>query len=161
MKFIKTIEIYNPDKKRMIYIGVVVFVIAYCFSLDIIKISGELLTVVSILLAFNTTAIATLWDKPILRSMHNTSDSIVTYRSQLGVLLSYFKLTFITQILLLILILTYMWFYDINMVYINAIKPILSYSLIAILICNFYNIYIVFKIFIQALQNNISIEKAK
>lgn len=48
-----------------------------------------------------------------------------------------------------------MLFYDINMVYINAIKPILSYILIALLICNFYNIYIVFKIFIQALQNNI------
>lgn len=161
MSFIKTIEIYKTDKKRLIGIGILAFVISSYFRVDVINIKIEMLIIVLISLIFNVMAIATLWDKQALKYMHNESDRVIKYRSKIGVLCSYIKLTFMTQTLLLILMLIYILFYDIDMGYINIIKPILSQTLIAFLMCNFYNIYIVFKIFIQSVIKDIYIRNQK
>lgn len=82
---------YKRDKKQIIILIILSFSFNPFFDLKSIKISNDILTIMSILLGFYITAISTLFGSKIIKEYGQLRDSNISYQTKLGTLLKYFK----------------------------------------------------------------------
>lgn len=82
---------YKRDKKQIIILIILSFSFNLFFDLKSIKISNDILTIMSILLGFYITAISTLFGSKIIKEYGQLRDSNISYQTKLGTLLKYFK----------------------------------------------------------------------
>lgn len=82
---------YKRDKKQISLLLFFSFVLNIVFNLNSIKISNDILTIMSILLGFYITAISTLFGSKIIKEYGQIRDPNISNQTKLGTLLKYFK----------------------------------------------------------------------
>lgn len=94
---------YNIHKVISFFIFVISFTLSYVFKLVTNNISSDILTITSIILGFYIAALASLFDNGVIKEMAHKQDKRKKSKTELGVLVTYYKSSISISFLVIIL----------------------------------------------------------
>ena len=144
---------YKRDKKQIIILIILSFSFNLFFDLKSIKISNDILTIMSILLGFYITAISTLFGSKIIKEYGQLRDSNISYQTKLGTLLKYFKSSVYTAFFTIFFSLIFSLFKGKNYLKEFHLNELASAILTSSTIVSLFLFYLLIKIFFALFYN--------
>lgn len=142
---------YKRDKVVMTVIFIFLFIICFTFKIDMLGVIDSIITILSILIGFYMTAIATMYGKRFIRDMSKRQDKRLRNKTELKVMINYFYTSIIFNIvtILMSLIVKIINIYTNDIM--NFIVIIVSSCVAGFLIISIYLMFRLLKLFMNGL----------
>ncbi len=145
---------YKKHKVICLLTFVIVSFISYKYKLDPQNMASDILTITAIILGFYITALSTLFGNKVIKNMAKKQDKQLRSKTELGVLLSYYKIsivisfaTIITSIISILLCNKYTCI-------LMMINNIIASLMLGLVFVSLYLMFILLKLFFNLIKIN-------
>lgn len=155
-------------KKHLIIImslGLFAFVISYALRLRFDKsLLNSIMTVLSIIFGFNTTAVSTLYSKSFIANLHKKVDEVNKGQTQLQTLKQYFSMSCKLSLSTIMYLILYQLFEEMSKAIISSyldVELFLSSLILSLVSINIFVLLFLLKVFLKGLISEALVDTTK